>query len=437
MSNSSMADSIGSGKSKVKKRIESRRLFFSRVANALLALYAASIYIWSDNEDMVLYSALLCLASMVCMLYVVVTRRDFYIPKAFFFLIAFNVLCVLSMLWAVRLDKAMAMAVRTLPLLTLFALVLYNYIDEIKDPRVLIGSIYIAGIVLALYTIYMQGGLGGYLNQLGLGERVGENVNNVNAIGLGTGISAIIAFYYVISKRRLAHLLALFLCGFVALGTGSNKALVVMALGCFLILLFDAISSGSVLSLVKLIIGITVIVAAFMLLLQLPMFETINQRFTGMINAYMGNGRIDGSARIRNVLVKAGLAQFVQAPVFGIGINNGSVVAMKAVGHDYYLHNNYVELLVDVGVVGTALFYALPLVALVVCLKKVKQGDAEAVLVVAIMLAWLIIQWGYVSYYGKPTYLYFALFAVVALPAPPRVATNSFARPVIRRRCKQ
>lgn len=396
--------------------MDSRRLFFSRVANVLLMLYATSIYIWSDDEDMVVYSMLLCLASMGCMLYVIVTRRDFYVPKPFFFLIAFNVLCIISMLWAVRLDKAMTMAVRTLPLLTVFALILYNYIDEIKDPRVLIGSIYIAGIALALYTIYMQGGLGGYMSQLGSGERVGENVNNVNTIGLGTGVSAIIAFYYVVSKRRPVHLLALLLCGFVALGTGSNKAVVVMVLGCLLILIFDAISSGNILSLVKLALGVAAVIAMFALLLQLPMFETLNHRFTGMLNAYAGSGRMDHSAYIRNLLVKAGFEQFVQTPALGIGINNGSVVAMKAVGHDYYLHNNYVELLVDVGVVGTVLFYALPLVALIACLKKIKRGNAEAVLVVAIMLVWLIIQWGYVAYYAKPTYLYLALFAVIAFP---------------------
>lgn len=405
-----------------KDAVDSRRLFFSKAANALLVLYASSIYVWSDDEGMVVYSTLLCLASMGCMLYVVVTRRDFYVPKPFFFLIAFNMLCIVSMLWAVRFDRAMTMAVRTLPLLIVFALILYNYIDEIKDPRVLIDSIYIAGIVLALYTIYMQGGLGGYMGQLASGERVGGNVNNVNTIGLGTGISAIIAFYYTVTKKKPIHILALVLCGFVALGTGSNKALVVMALGCLLILVIDAVSSGSILSLVKLALGVTAIIAVFVLLLQLPMFETINQRFTGMLNAYAGNGTIDHSAYIRNLLVKAGLAQLAQTPALGIGINNGSVVAMKAVGHDYYLHNNYVELLVDVGVVGTLLFYALPLAALVTCLKRVKQGDVEAVLVVAIMLAWLVIQWGYVAYYAKPTYLYLALFAVVAFPMMKRNA---------------
>jgi len=37
-------------------------------------------------------------------------------------------------------------------------------------------------------------------------------------------------------------------------------------------------------------------------------------------------------------------------------------------------------------------------------------------LVAIILLAWLIIQYGYVCYYSKTTYLYIALAAAVAFP---------------------
>ena len=357
------------------------------------------------------------MASMVVMLYVIMTIRPLYIPNALFPLILFNIVCVLSILWATEVDKAVTMATRTLPLLTIFALITYNYVDAIGDSAALIRAIYIAGIVLALYTITMQGGLSGYVEQLSSGERVGGNVNNVNTIGLSTGTSAIIAFYYIVSKRRPLHLVCLALCVFVALGTGSNKALVVLVLGCIFFLLCISISSGNVFSFVKLIIGAVVALLVFIALLQLPMFETISTRFQGLINSYMGSGQTDSSAMTRNALVEAGIAQVSKTPLLGIGINNGGVVAMQAVGHDYYLHNNYIELLVDVGIVGTTLFYALPAASLFVCLHKVRKGDSEAVLVTAILLTWLIVQWGYVAYYNKPTYLYLALFAAVAFPS--------------------
>ena len=393
------------------------RRFFTRLANILIALYACSIYIWSGGEGTILYSTLLCVASMAVMFYVIMTIRPLYVPNALFPLFLFNIVCILSILWAAEVDKAVTMATRTLPLLTIFAFILYNYVDSIGSSNALINAIYIAGIVLALYTILLQGGFNGYIEQLSSGVRVGSNVNNVNTIGLGTGTSAIIAFYYSTYKRRFAHLACLALCVFVALGTGSNKALVILVLGCIFILFCNSISSGNVLSFVKLIIGVVIALLAFIALLQMPIFETINARFQGLINSYVGSGQTDSSVMTRNALVEAGIAQVTKTPLLGIGINNGGVVAMQAVGHDYYLHNNYIELLVDVGIVGTALFYALPVVSLIVCLRKVRKSDSEAVLVVAVLLTWLIIQWGYVAYYSKPTYLYLALFAAVAFPS--------------------
>ena len=397
-------------------KLEKRDRVFEKIANILIVLYAISIYIWSDDESMVVYSTLLCFASMAFMLIVALPRRHIVISRPIAYLILFDVYCLASILWAREPARAETMALRTLPLLTVYALILYNYIVEINGEKLLVGAIYLAGIVLSIYTITMQGGIGGYLQLLNSGMRVGDNVNNVNVIGLGTGISVIIAFYYVMFHRKIYHLVSLALCGFVALGTGSNKALVIMALGCFLVLVFYAYVTNNIFTLLKALAALIAVSVAFIALLQLPMFETINTRFEGMVNAYLGVGKIDGSARIRDYLVQVGLRQFAKTPFFGIGINNGATVALQAVGHDYYLHNNYVELLVDCGVVGTFFFYGAILSSLLKVLKELKKGSPVFALVAIVLLAWLIIQYGYVCYFSKTSYLYIALAAAVAFP---------------------
>lgn len=397
-------------------KLEKRDRVFETIANILILLYAISIYIWSDDEGMVIYSTLLCFASMAFMLIAVLPRRHIVISRPMAYLILFDVYCSASILWAREPARAETIALRTLPLLTVFAIILYNYIVEIDGEKLLVDAIYIAGITLGIYTIVMQGGIGGYLQLLNSGVRVGDNVNNVNVIGLGTGISVIIAFYYIMFHRKVYHLVPLALCGFVALGTGSNKALVIMVLGCLLVLMFYAYVTNNVFTLLKALGVLFAFAVTFIALLQLPMFETINTRFEGMINAYLGVGRIDNSARIRDYLVQVGLRQFSKTPFFGIGINNGATVALQAVGHDYYLHNNYVELLVDCGVVGTFFFYGAIFSSLLKVIKGLKKGGPIFALVAIILLAWLIIQYGYVCYYSKTSYLYIVLAAAVAFP---------------------
>lgn len=51
-----------------------------------------------------------------------------------------------------------------------------------------------AGIIFSVYVI-MYYGVGEYFNKLINGERIGTEINNVNAIGLQTSISVIIAIF--------------------------------------------------------------------------------------------------------------------------------------------------------------------------------------------------------------------------------------------------
>ena len=388
------------------------------LANALLMLYTISIYVWSSNASMYVYSNLLCLATLVVMLLVVAPRRGITITRPLGYLIAFGAFCITSILWAEEPARSITMAFKTLPLLILFAIVLYNYLGYIKNGKeYLLNCVYVSGIVLALYVIWIQGGPSAYLSQLGMGGRLGGDVANENVVGMGAAFSLIIAFYHIVYERRIVHIATMILCGLVAFGTGSNKALIAMACGCVALLVFNAYLTGTVMSLLK-TVGLTVVVAGILLsLLQLPMFETLNTRFTEMVNTFTGTGKTSVSTATRIEFTQAGLKQFVETPLFGIGIaNSGLITQQVIIGFDTYLHNNYVELLACVGIIGTALFYAAVLTSLLSVLKKGKTNSAKAVLVAILIIVWLIIQVGYVSYAEKTTYIYTVLMGLYALP---------------------
>lgn len=388
------------------------------LANALLMLYAISIYIWSSNATMYIYSNLLCLATLAVMLLVVVPRQGITITKPLGYLLAFGAFCIASILWAEEPSRSITVAFKTLPLLIIFAIVLNNYLECINNGKeFLFSCIYISGIALALYTIWIQGGFGAYLSQMGMGNRLGGEVANENVVGMGTAFSLLIAFYLVLFRHRFAHLAVMALCGLVAFGTGSNKALIIMLLGCLLLLVFYAYTNGTVMSLIKALVLLICVGMGVLALLQLPMFETINQRFNEMINTFLGTGKTNASTVERIGLTKAGLNQFFETPLLGIGIGNSGIITQRVVaGFDSYLHNNYVELLACVGVLGTFLFYMSVLVSLFKMLVNIKSASSSAILVVVLILAWLFIQVGYVSYAEKTTYIYIVLIGMYAWP---------------------
>lgn len=331
------------------------------------------------------------------------------------YLIAFDCFCILTILWASNPALSVTIAFKTLPLLTVFCIVLWNFITCSHKQKALLKAIYYSGLILAVYTVMKQGGPGAYFAMLGGGLRIGGNVANVNTIGIAAAFSAIIAFYYVYYDKKYIHLIGIIVCVTVALGTGSNKALICIASGCLMLVVAKSLLEGNISSLVKAIAACAVVSIGFIALIQLPLFEVIRDRFARLLATVTGSGVTDESAIRRFLMIEAGFAQFLKTPFFGIGINNGSIIALQSAGINAYLHNNYIELLVGCGLIGTLLFYLPVLTSLRRLMISGMKGDSFKLAIAVLMVAWFILQWGYVCYFEKVTYVYIALASSAAL----------------------
>jgi len=78
-------------------------------------------------------------------------------------------------------------------------------------------------------------------------------------------------------------------------------------------------------------------------------------RFSSFDNNMVGVSDRFGSTGGRIFLIKVGFLTFQDSPIFGHGIANFFLLNELHV----YAHNNYIELLVDLGIVGTILFYSI------------------------------------------------------------------------------
>ena len=365
---------------------------------------------------MSVYSNMLCVGVILAMLaYIISQGWAFRIDRSMAFLIAFDCFCISSILWANNPALSVTIAFKTLPLLTVFCIVLWNYIACSHKQKALLKAIYYSGLILAIYTVMKQGGPGSYFAMLGGGQRIGGNVANVNTIGIAAAFSAIIAFYYVYYERKNIHLIGIVTCVTVALGTGSNKALICIASGCLMLVVAKSLFDGNIASLLKAIIVCAVVSICFITIIQLPLFEVIRDRFTRLLATITGSGITDESAIRRFLMIEAGFKQFLKTPFFGIGINNGSIIALQSAGINAYLHNNYIELLVGCGLIGAILFYLPVLTSLKKLVVCGIRGDSFKLAILVLMLAWFILQWGYVCYFEKVTYVYIALASTAVL----------------------
>lgn len=114
----------------------------------------------------------------------------------------------------------------------------------------------------------------------------------------------------------------------------------------------------------------------------------------------------DSSFRTRTEMIQQGLQLWKQSPLFGNGLDAFQGLS----GQGTYAHNNYVELLCDIGLIGTLLFYALYAQVLVRAARAPRLlGLYCGVFVLMLLLA----DFGYVSYKSKQAVMILMLLTVV------------------------
>lgn len=380
----------------------------SNIKIILFFMYLLIFYMFGADTEKVKYSEIILLLFMgLEFLDVIKTKKIKYcIPIIIVFIFAFY--CFLSNFWAINSELAIDRA-KTLFVLSVFLLVTYNFFSNIENGEdKLLKMIMYAGTIFSIYVI-MYYGIGEFISKLMNGDRIGEEINNVNSIGLQTSMSVIIAIFYGLYENKKGYFLLSIIPLLVSLGTGSRKVIILIVLGIILLFILKREEKINIMRTTKKIITFIVIIIAFIYVIQLPIFSTIYERMEMTINGVTGQGEFDHSTELRENYIKAGIDQFLKTPFLGVGIANSSYITMQAVGRATYLHNNYVELLATTGIIGFCLYYSVYFYIIINCIKMLKTKNKYINVVLVIFLVNMILEYGMVSYYSKSIYIYILL----------------------------
>lgn len=296
-------------------------------------------------------------------------------------------------------------------------LIMTNYFIKRDRINTILYTIILSGIVASIYTIVTYGGISAFYEAATQEmARVGGEVNNVNTIGMLAAYSVVILFYYALFKNVKINYIFMILPAVVMAATGSRKALLVFVIGVVLLIYFKQRTSKGIAKLVKLICWGLVAFLVLRFVLSLEIFSTVNERMEMLFNMFSGENASGGaSADVRRDMIEVGLQQFEETPLFGVGLYNSVLVDLYNLGYAAYLHNDYVELLVNGGIVGFVLYYSVYLALFIKHVKLMKvYNDPELVISFVMLVLFLIMNVGMVSYYGlMTTYVYMTLWISV------------------------
>ena len=355
----------------------------------LLTLYMTSIFAFSSSTDLNVYSHLLFFASFGgCAVYLNHNQGGFHFSRYMLYLLFFILWCVITMLWA-KDSKGAYEKVVTLFELLIASVILFSFLVSVGSVDFFLISMFVAGV---LGSFYMLGyyGFSEYMEMLKEGERVGQEISNVNVIGMYMAITVLLGFYFAYIRRKLYCYILMILPVVMSLGSGSRKVLVVLVLG------------------ISLIIVVVLIVVAIWISEQ-SIFQTIFERFNQMLGK---TGKVDSSTQLREIYIRGGWRYFKEHPFTGVGIGNTAEITKEVAGKSTYLHNNFIELLASTGIIGFLFYYAIYAYLMVNLFKNYRKAHSPTtIFLLSLLLTRTIIEYGAVTYYDKMNMIYLTVAA--------------------------
>ena len=261
----------------------------------------------------------------------------------------------------------------------------------------IIGSLILVGRIVSAY-----GGIAKIIDlaiHTNSEFRIGKLLTNENVIGLflaGAVLASVATL--LIKKRTILYKILVGICivifATMLLLTGSRKALLFAAVGPVFLLTLVYRKAEILKKIILWFMIIGAVIGLVYLLRTAPLFATIYKRFELLLEAIFGESRYKPD-RVREYMVSAGIQDFLDIPLFGKGAGRSYALFRT------YSHNNFVELLMNYGVVGFLLYYIPYLALLVQLAKRSFLGDIYAMYFLVYVVMQLVLGIGWVNYYDR------------------------------------
>ena len=309
---------------------------------------------------------------------------------------AFFAFTFLSGAWTINESEYFS-KIKSLFLLFIVNILLSFTVETKKDIQRILFANFLA---LVFYLVYVL--LKVDFSQLGE-DRLGVDLLgsrwNANDVGIKLSCGFAFAIYYVFEKKMIAEKIFFALIGtvfaIVSFLSGSRTAFLLLVLiGVGMLFLM---SKNKFLSL-----GIIAafLATAYLLVMRVePLYEVLGKRLESLIINLFGGETAEGSFDTRAEMIKLGWKAFLERPIFGYGLGGSFLLYEQELDVYTYAHNNFIETLLNGGLVGFIIYYFIYAYILVKLFKRAYfKCDKVAICLLVINIGLLIMQIGTITY---------------------------------------
>lgn len=287
--------------------------------------------------------------------------------------------------------------------IVLFCILMVQWMKEPEDVFIAIGCMVWANVFNCLYRF----AIGGIREVAGTYSASHSLI--VGANELAVTLVVVFAFSILLYRQwnRKVYLITALLFFSVGLMTASRKA--VLGFLCIIVLQYALKDSHFI---KNFFIAGALVVLFWVVLSNVDIFSYAFSRLQQLIGFVTKDSSVvDASSEIRRSMREIGFKAFLQKPILGYGLG----YSYTNLASGTYLHNNYVELGVSLGIVGLFTFY-LPHVFIVKKAFSIRNNQTLKITAIVIVFVMLIMDYGAVTYFCKFVFITLSvLFTLIEL----------------------
>lgn len=321
-----------------------------------LYVYIALIYILPPLNISVSWSSFsMWVMLAVTLISIILNPNKLKILPYYWWYMSLILLALFSAFYAI--DSAHTLSSIYIMLVPLgLSLAFCTIIETQKEIKNIIICLSISGFVLFIIILLT--------NNLQPDERLGQSLfGNTNVFAAIEMIALLSSIWLAISKNaktKLLYILISFSQIYLLFLSGGRKYILVPLV--FLYILFilkkDKKNKSKIIK-YTIIFGV-ILFLGYVVIMNVPkLYDSIGYRMEGFFGVFIGQGNdVTNSDQGRVLMIESGFRYFLQRPIFGWGNNSFMLLFGADTGYYLYSHNNFIELLVNLGLVGFLLYYS-------------------------------------------------------------------------------
>lgn len=338
---------------------------------------------------------------LVVSVFIWVGRRNtrVVIPYNTVWYLIFTVFAAMSSLWSSYINAGMASYFLRMVVIIAMITSVSIYVDKPEDIERIIKLYITAVMIIVLLEFssvpaseWTKGAMGSHFS--------GSNPNGVAFIVFCAELMALYEFY---SRNKKGYLLIVALFVVFIILTSSRKGLFASLAGPLMFVVFSTYKKNYLLNILT-VFSLVAVVFVFIMTDETA-YYAIGRRVNSMFNFWFESQshKVDSSMYMRAYYIDLAKEMFAESPILGKGMGNfAKIIDSVYMVNGVYSHNNYWQILSELGIVGFVIYYSMYFYLIVKLAKGAFVNKSRVNLLFFVLMVMLVVlETGIVNYNSK------------------------------------